>query len=85
MSLIHPTADGTAQWAHVGWGYIFVTAPVALIHLPLIYSVLIAVAIAAAKELWDAYGGETAIEAGSSWRDFGFYCVGIALGAAVIR
>lgn len=85
MSLLHPVGDQTAQWAHVGWGYIFVTAPVALFHVHLVYSILFAVAIAGGKELWDAYGGETTAEAGSSWRDFGFYCLGIASGAAVIR
>ncbi len=74
-----------SQFAHVGWGYLLVTAPVLLFHCPLKYSAGVILAGAAIKEYADAHGLETPEVAGSSWEDFAFWCVGIGAALIVLR
>jgi hypothetical protein len=73
-----------AQSSHVGWGYIFVTAPVWLFHANAWYVSLVVIAGTGAKEIWDAHGLETKELAGNSWQDWAFWCTGVGLALAVL-
>jgi hypothetical protein len=72
------------QAAHVGWGYIFVTAPAMLFHVKWWILVVGVIVLTGAKEYADSHGLETPDVAGNSWEDWGFWCVGALLGLAVL-
>lgn len=80
-----PSFNQVSQFSHVGWGYLLTTAPALLFHKhvwPFAIPVMVG---AAAKECWDAHGGESPIVAGNSWEDFGFWCVGIILALLILH
>ena len=72
------------QAAHVGWGYIFVTAPAMLFHVDYRWIALTVVLGTALKEYLDAHGMEDKATAGNSWEDFGYWCAGVGLALAVL-
>jgi hypothetical protein len=81
----NPDFNFVSQTAHIGWGFIFVTTPVLLFHLPLFMPAFGTVLLTGIKEYSDAHGGETPAVAGNSWEDFGFWCVGVLLAVMVLR
>lgn len=79
----------TSQYAHVGWGYLLVTAPVLILHRFAHHNFILAVAAvvvvtAGLKEYWDSHGLESKVLAGNSWEDFGFWCVGVITAAQLL-
>jgi hypothetical protein len=78
------TPNFIAQSAHVGWGYIFVTAPAMLFHVHILWIALGVVALTGAKEYWDAHGLETPDVAGNSWVDFAYWFLGVWLALIVL-
>jgi hypothetical protein len=78
--------DTVAQISHVGLGYLLTTAP-ALLRPRLRPAAVAAVVVlfAGIKEYADGHGLQTSAVAGNSWEDFGFWCVGVALGLLVLR
>jgi hypothetical protein len=73
-----------AQSAHVGWGYIFVTAPAMLFHVRWWWIALAVVALTGAKEYLDAHGLEDKATAGNSYEDWFFWIIGTLLGVVVL-
>jgi hypothetical protein len=79
------TLDSVSQYAHVGWGYILVTAPTLFIGQKALPYAMCAVFVGSAiKEYWDAHGLEDPVTAGNSVVDFFWWCVGNAMGVAVL-
>jgi hypothetical protein len=75
-----------SQTAHVGWGYIFVTAPAMMFGPKVLWwTLLICVIGEAVKEIWDSRGLETKEVAGNSYEDFAFWCVGNGAGVICIE
>jgi hypothetical protein len=69
--------NSVSQYAHIGWGYIFVTAPALLFGPKVLWWTLgVCILGEAIKEIWDSNGLETKEVAGNSWEDFGFWCIG---------
>ena len=81
---MNPSFNFISQSSHIGWGYLIVTVCVLVFHWALAPVALGLVAIAGAKEYWDCHGLETPQEAGNSWEDWAFYCIGIILGSIVL-
>lgn len=80
--------EEVSQFAHVGWGYLFVTFPFLILRVPLYITVPIVVAAAAAKEYADCHGLENEQTSGGttgSWEDFIFWCLGVVIAVAAIR
>lgn len=78
------TSDSIAQWGHVGWGALLTLAPAVIFHKSVLYFAAAVIVLAAIKEWWDSHGLESPALAGNSWEDWAFWCVGVALGIAVI-
>jgi hypothetical protein len=78
------TFNQTAQYAHVGWGYIFVTAPAMMFHVKWWILVAGVIALTGCKEWWDSHGLETPDVAGNSFEDWAFWIVGTLLALAVL-
>jgi hypothetical protein len=83
---VNVTLQSVSQYAHVGWGYIFVTFPTLLLGPKVLWwtagAVLIGTGI---KEYADCHGLEMPDVSGGvkgSWQDFAFWCVGNALGTS---
>jgi hypothetical protein len=76
--------NSVSQCAHVGWGYIFVTAPAMIFHAHYWWFALAVVLGAGVKEYADAHGLETPDVAGNSWEDWAFWIIGVALALAVL-
>lgn len=80
------TLDEVSQFAHVGWGYLAVTALKLAVHVPLPIAALVVIAAAAGKEYWDCHGLENLATSGGvegSWIDFAFWALGAGLGCLV--
>jgi hypothetical protein len=73
-----------AQSSHVGWGYIFTTAPILMFHTRFWLVALAVVGLTGLKELWDANGLESKELAGNSWEDWAFWIIGTLLALTVL-
>lgn len=81
------TSDELAQFAHIGWGYIFVTFPHIVFHANWIYTAITVCIVSGVKEYADCHGLEDTETSGGvsgSWLDFLMWCVGIALGVFAV-
>jgi hypothetical protein len=82
------TLQSVSQYAHVGWGYIFVTAPTLLIgQRAMWWAAALTLVASAGKEYWDFHGLEDDATSGGlrgSLEDFGFWCVGNALAVILL-
>ena len=79
------TLDSVSQYAHVGWGYVFITFPLPFISTRFMWwRLLVCVLGEAGKEYWDSHGLETPEVAGNSWKDWFFWCLGNATGVAAL-
>jgi hypothetical protein len=91
------TLQFVSQAAHVGFGYIFVTMPALIAsHFCTIDTVkrigwisgAVVLIGSGIKEIWDVNGLEDPVTSGGvkgSWQDFGFWCLGNALGLAMLE
>jgi hypothetical protein len=73
-----------SQTAHVGWGYIFVTAPAMMFHVKWWILVVGVIVLTGIKEYADSHGLETPDVAGDSWEDWAWWIVGTLLALAVL-
>ena len=86
--MITLSLEEVSQFAHVGWGYLLVTAPVlALGEKALLPWALIVTTAAGLKEYEDCHGLESEADSGGvsgSWLDFSMWCVGILAGSLTL-